>query len=258
MQLSVTVELDYWLPAPADVLLQIEVAALPDQRLDRQSLTIWSDSPVAAVAGHAGIGQRCVARGEGQFRLTYDALVTIDRAKVDIAGLAATPLAALPGDAIAYLLPSRYVEGDEFEGFVSATFPSLAGGALAQALVTWIDRNLVYRAGASNGTTTALTTFANRSGVCRDYAHLLAALARAGGIPARCVAAYAPGVNPPDFHAVCQLWLAGAWHLVDATGMAGARDLAIVAVGRDATDIAFMTVFGTATLCRQEVCVTVV
>lgn len=258
MQVSVAVELDYWLPAPADVLLQIEVAALPDQRLDRQSLTVWSDTPIAAVAGHAGIGQRCVARGEGQFRLSYDALVTIDRAPADIARLSATPLAELPGDTIAYLLPSRYVEADQFEGFVSATFPALAGGALAQALVTWIGRNLVYRAGASNGTATALTTFANRSGVCRDYAHLLAALARAGGIPARCVAAYAPGVDPPDFHAVCQLWLAGAWHLIDATGMASARDLAIVAVGRDATDIAFMTVFGTATLCRQDVRVTAV
>ncbi|WP_369015557.1 transglutaminase-like domain-containing protein, partial [Serratia marcescens] len=44
--------------------------------------------------------------------------------------------------------------------------------------------------------TTALMTFADRRGVCRDYAHLLVALARAGGIPARCVSAYAPGVDP--------------------------------------------------------------
>ncbi|WP_342454627.1 transglutaminase-like domain-containing protein [Sphingomonas sp. H160509] len=57
--------------------------------------------------------------------------------------------------------------------------------------------------------TTALDTFASRSGVCRDYSHLLVSLARAGGIPARCVSAYAPGVDPPDFHAVAELWLAG-------------------------------------------------
>lgn len=253
MQLSVAVELDYWMEDPADVLLQIEVAALADQRLDQQSLTVWSDRPIAAVPGHSGIGQRCVVRAHGPFRLAYEALVTLRRAPVDIAALPHTPLGALPGDAIEYLLASRYVEADQFEGFVAAEFGGLSGGALAAALVDWTRRNLGYRAGASNGTTTALATFANRTGVCRDYAHLVAALARAGGIPARCVAAYAPGVDPQDFHAACQLWLGGAWHLVDATGMATAQELAIVAVGRDATDIAFMTVFGAATLCRQAV-----
>ena len=101
-----------------------------------------------------------------------------------------------------------------------------------------------------------MMTFAERRGVCRDYAHLLVALARAGGIPARCVSAYAPGVDPPDFHAVAELWIDGGWHLIDATGMASCADLARVAVERDATDIAFMTVFGTATLNWQNVAVT--
>ena len=96
-----------------------------------------------------------------------------------------------------------------------------------------------------------------RSGVCRDYAHLLVALARAGDIPARCVAAYAPGVDPPDFHAVAELWLDGEWRLVDPTGMANCQDLVRVCVGRDATDIAFMTIFGSASLIEQRVAVTV-
>ena len=103
------------------------------------------------------------------------------------------------------------------------------------------------------GTTTALDTFASREGVCRDYAHLLVALARAAEIPARCVAAYAPDVTPPDFHAVAELWLDGGWHLVDATGMASPAEIARICVGRDATDIAFMTVFGTAQLIAQRV-----
>ena len=98
-----------------------------------------------------------------------------------------------------------------------------------------------------------METFAAGRGVCRDYAHLLVALARAAEIPARCVAVYAPGVDPPDFHAVAELWLDGSWHLVDATGMARADEMAVVTVGRDATDIAFMTVFGTANLWTQTV-----
>ena len=89
--------------------------------------------------------------------------------------------------------------------------------------------------------------------MCRDFAHLLVTMARAGGIPARCVSAYAPGVDPPDFHAVAELWLDGEWRLVDATGMARADELARVAVGRDATDIAFLTIFGRAEMMRQTV-----
>jgi len=55
---------------------------------------------------------------------------------------------------------------------------------------------------------------------------------------------------------VVQGWLDGGWHLVDATGMATPNEIARVGIGRDATDIAFMTVFGTATLLEQRVLVT--
>ncbi len=175
--------------------------------------------------------------------------------RIDFATLPATPARMLPAETIAYLLPSRYCESDKFEGFVEQQFAGLEGGALAAAMSDWVRENLIYASGTSSGATTALMTFADRRGVCRDYAHLLVSLARAGGIPARCVSAYAPGVDPPDFHAVAELWLAGAWHLVDATGMASCGDLARVAVGRDATDIAFMTVFGRATMNEQRVSV---
>ena len=52
MRLTIHAHLDYAFPAPADVLLQVEVAAQPDQRLETQSLTIHSDHPIRAVAGH--------------------------------------------------------------------------------------------------------------------------------------------------------------------------------------------------------------
>ena len=85
---------------------------------------------------------------------------------------------------------------------------------------------------------------------------MLATFARAAAIPARIVSAYAPDVTPPDFHAIVEVWLEDAWHLVDATGMAKAEEVVRIAVGRDATDIAFMTVFGTATFRNQSVSVT--
>ena len=78
-------------------------------------------------------------------------------------------------------------------------------------------------------------------------------LARASQVPARMVSVYAPSVEPPDFHAVAEVWLDGAWRLVDATGMAEAPEMARIGVGRDAADIAFMMVFGPSTLKEQVV-----
>lgn len=253
MRLSIEVDLDYQFAAPADVLLQIEAAALPDQRIVEERLTLWSDQPIHAVPGQDGIGQRCWARGEGRLVAEYRATVDVTRATVDLGTLPATPVRLLPGEAVGYLLPSRYCQSDRFEGFVRRQFGRAEGGTLASAIVHWVQGALEYRGDASTGETTALDTFAARAGVCRDYAHLVVALARAGEIPARCVSAYAPGVDPPDFHAVAELWLDGAWHLADATGMAGCGEIARVCVGRDATDIAFMTVFGGSQLIRQEV-----
>ena len=80
-------------------------------------------------------------------------------------------------------------------------------------------------------------------------------MARASGIPARCVSAYAWQLNPPDFHAVVEVWLDGAWHLVDPTRLAPVEGLVRIGVGRDAVDIAFMTAFGTAELNEQRVSV---
>lgn len=253
MRLQIEVELDYAMAGPADVLLQVEAAALPEQRIEAEALTVWADKPIRAVPGEDGIGQRCWIHAEGRLQAQYRATVAVSRPPVVLAGLAATPLRDLPGALTGYLLASRYCPSDRLEGFVLRQFRGLSGGALAAALVGWVATEIDYRGDATTGDTTALDTFASRAGVCRDFAHLLVTLARAGGIPARCVAAYAPGVDPPDFHAVAELWLDGGWHLVDATGMARAEELAVVAAGRDATDIAFMTIWGRASLQRQTV-----
>ena len=119
-----------------------------------------------------------------------------------------------------------------------------------------------YVPGCSDSSTTALDSFVERRGICRDYAHVMVTLARASAIPARYCSVYAPGVEPPDFHAVAEVFLAdatvpggGAWHLVDATGMADPADTVKIGVGRDAADVSFMTVFGEATFEDKEVTV---
>jgi transglutaminase-like putative cysteine protease len=256
VRIVIDVLLDYHIPEPHDVLLQIEAAAMTDQRLVSSSLTVTSPERLGATPGEEAIGQRTWAAGAGQFLAKYRAQVDIRRPLVSIDALTADDPRTLPSLVVPYLLPSRYCESDRFESFVQREFSDHSGGAKIAAMRDWIGSHVDYVSGASTGETTAAGTFVQRQGVCRDFAHLLAGFSRAAMIPARLVSAYAPGVTPPDFHAVVEVWLAGSWHLIDATGMAQADEIVRICVGRDATDIAFMTVFGTAELRDQRVTVT--
>ncbi len=139
---------------------------------------------------------------------------------------------------------------------VGGDFPGLTGGALVAALHDWIVQNLSYVPGVSDAATTATDTFLSRKGVCRDYAHVLIAMARAAGIPARIASVYAPDVTPQDFHAVADIFLDGGWYLVDATGMARADEMVRIGVGLDAAEISFMTAYAPAQLISQQVTVT--
>ena len=166
---------------------------MADQTIESRVATLWSDSPIRAVRGEDGIGQRCWSRGHGRFTAEYKAIVAVKRERVQLELYPATPPRMLDGELTPYLMPSRYCPSDRFEGFVAREFGGLEGGPLAAALTEWVYQSLDYRCGSSSGETTALDTFASRSGVCRDYSHLLVSLARAGGIPARCVVGLCAG-----------------------------------------------------------------
>lgn len=256
MRLAITAHLDYRLRTPADCLLAVEVAPMTDQVLVWDQLRVGGVGPLSPVAALEGIGRRTWMHGETQLTADYQAVVDIDRAPMVLEGLGADPLATLPAAVVPYLFPSRYCDSDRFEAAVLREFGDLAGGAKVQAIATWIRGHLDYAPGVSASTTTASDTFVAHHGVCRDFAHLLIAMVRAADIPARMVGAYGLGVTPQDFHAVAEVWLAGAWHLVDATGMAPTDGLVRLGVGRDATDIAFLTVFGRADFLAQWVTVT--
>jgi transglutaminase-like putative cysteine protease len=108
----------------------------------------------------------------------------------------------------------------------------------------WIRDNLAYVPGSSDTSTGALETYVARRGVCRDFAHLMISLTRASSIPARFACVYAPDVEPQDFHAVPEVFLDGAWYLIDPTGMAKAKEMAKIGIGRDAADVSFLTSYG--------------
>ena len=112
---------------------------------------------------------------------------------------------------------------------------------LLAAVTRWVGGALVYVPGSSGPMDGASQTMNYGAGVCRDYAHLVAAMLRARGVAARVVAVYAPGCFPMDFHAVVEANVAGRWQVVDATLMAPRQSFVRIATGRDAADTAFMS-----------------
>ncbi|MES2496970.1 MAG: transglutaminase family protein [Pseudomonadota bacterium] len=255
MRLKIDAALSYFMAEPVDVLLTIEAAQMPDQKLVEDMLTIDGVDPLRAIEGEDGIGRRTWMRAQGQFYARYQAVIDVEHRSTSIDGLTITPRRELPPHVIPYLWPSRYCEADRFEAFVEREFPGDNHGRKILEMARWVREHLDYCPGSTDARTTAVDVFVSRQGVCRDFAHLLASLARAAGVPARLVSAYAWQLNPPDFHAVVEVWLAGDWYLVDATELAPLEGLVRIAVGRDATDIAFMTIFGGADLIEQNVIV---
>lgn len=144
-------------------------------------------------------------------------------------------------DAALHLHPSRYCEVDEFEAIAAEVLDGREGLEALDAVVRWVHEHLEYVPGSSTVTDSARSTHLSRQGVCRDYAHLTATLLRAGGIPARCASAYAPGLSPMDFHLVVEALVAGEWQVVDATHLAPRASMMRIATGQDAADTAFMT-----------------
>ncbi len=255
MRLSIDATLDYHLPQPADLLLALEVAQMHDQVLLDDRLTVSGVEPMMPISAEESLGRRTWTRGSDRVTAHYTALVDVERPVVTLPGLAADVLRTLPALVVPYLFPSRYCEADRFEALVRREFGTLEGGAKVHAMAEWIRAHVDYLAGTSDATTTATDILISRQGVCRDFAHLLIAMTRAAGIPARMVAAYAWQLDPQDFHAVAEVWLDGGWHIVDATGLAPCDGIVRIGVGRDATDISFLTVFGQADLIFQQVAV---
>jgi transglutaminase-like putative cysteine protease len=114
------------------------------------------------------------------------------------------------------------------------------------AAADWVAEHMEYVAGATDVATVASEAYRRRQGVCQDFAHVLLAILRAAGIPAR----YASGYLHPDAdtatgatvagqsHAWVEAWI-GEWMPIDPTNRVpvGERHV-LVARGRDYADVA--------------------
>lgn len=159
---------------------------------------------------------------------------------------AGSPRPVTAAERLQAVRPSRYCPSDRLEAFVRQEFAGLDSdpSSVLLSVADWVARRLRYVVGSSRVSDDAITTMLAGQGVCRDYAHLTIALLRAMEVPARLVAAYAPGLYPMDFHAVVEVDIDGVWQAVDVTRLAPVASMVRIHHGQDAADTAFLSLFG--------------
>ncbi|SNT41192.1 Transglutaminase-like enzyme, putative cysteine protease [Granulicella rosea] len=166
------------------------------------------------------------------------------------------PIEELPSDVLQFLLPSRYCQVDQFGGIAQDLFANtVSGWDRATAIRDWVHDHVTFNYNAARPTKTSMDVFTERIGVCRDFQHLAITLSRCMNIPARYVTGYIGDIRRPysgagDFSAWYQVYLNGQWINLDARHNYPRQGRLLMAVGRDAADVAITTSFGTANLTR--------
>ena len=219
--------------------LAVSVAAA-DLGASTETLTLTASDgsavPHREVTLDRGMRLHVIDAPEGEVTLTYDATVALT---------AVEPEQVSDADAFTYVLPSRYCPSDRLTGLANTEFGHIEADAVrARRIVSWVHERLSYVQGTTTATDDALTPLLGGLGVCRDYAHLVVALARAVGMPARYVSVYAPGLSPMDAHAVVEIGVDGKWFVFDATRLAPRRSMVRIGTGRDAADVAVLSSLG--------------
>lgn len=189
----------------------------------------------------------------GELQLSYQATVELSHFYADPGTVAEIQPADLPIDVFHYLYPSRYCQSDRLTRLAASEFGHLEQGySRVTAICNWIYDNVIYLSGSSDSQTSAYDTATERTGVCRDFAHLGIAFCRALGIPARFITGYAHGLNPPDFHACFEAYLGHRWYFFDPTRLVPQNGFIRIGTGRDAADVSFATLFGAVQMNQME------
>ena len=166
----------------------------------------------------------------------------------------------LPDDTLVYLLGSRYCETDKLGNIAWQLFGNTPPGwARVQAILDFVHNHIHFDYMQADRYRGAFDAYNGKVGVCRDFTHLAIAFCRCMNIPARYCTGYLGDINiapipgPMDFSAWFEVYLGGHWYTADARNNVPRTGRILMAIGRDATDVALSTEFGPAVLAGFEV-----
>lgn len=161
----------------------------------------------------------------------------------------------LPENTLIYLLGSRYCETDQLSQTAWNLFGHYPGGwPRVQAICDFVHGHVQFGCEFARPTKTALETFNEGRGVCRDFAHLAVAFRRCLNIPARYCTGYLGDIGVPandapmDFAGWFEAYLGHRWYTFDPRNYVPRIGRILMARGRDAADVAIATTFGPSTL----------
>jgi transglutaminase-like putative cysteine protease len=166
----------------------------------------------------------------------------------------------LPEETLVFLLGSRYCDTDLLSETAWQLFQSTPPGwPRVQAICDYVHERIAFDYQNARSTRTAAQAYEERTGVCRDYAHLAITFCRCMNIPARYCTGYLSDIGTPppwgigDFAAWFEVYLGGRWHMFDARNNVPRIGRVLMARGRDASDVAIATTFGPNTLASFKV-----
>jgi len=257
MIIKIGYDIEFELPGATPIILMLYVH--PSRQKDLRSEEKLIVDPAVPVTQYRDLfGNVCgrLIAPAGVVRFTLDALIE-DSGRPD----PKTPDAVqhrvedLPDETLEFLLASRYCEVDKLSDIAWNLFGSTPPGwARVQAICDWVHNHITFGYHFADSSKSAFDVYQDGKGVCRDFMHLAATFCRCMNIPARYATGYLGdiGVPPPhypgDFSAWFEVYLGGKWHTFDARHNVSRIGRILMAVGRDAADVAITTNFGKAIL----------
>jgi transglutaminase-like putative cysteine protease len=253
MQIRLGYELIYQCPQPTPMILNLNVHHTRIGDLVRPDIMLTE--PWVPQTNYRDLfGNLCtrLVAPPGRLRITADALINDSGLPEPVIPNAQQhAVESLPDDTLVYLLASRYCDTETLSGVAWNLFGNAPSGwARVQSICDFVNRHITFGYQYARPTRTAAEAFHERSGVCRDYAHLAIALCRCLNIPARYCTGYlgdigVPALDAPmDFAGWFEAYIGGTWYTFDARNNAPRIGRVLMARGRDAADVAISMTFG--------------
>jgi transglutaminase-like putative cysteine protease len=262
MRIRAGYELSYHCPAPVAILLMVSVhrCRMPDLITSGEITFTGGAVPRTYDDRFGNLCTRILAPA-GPLTISTDFIIQ-DSGQPD-----ATPwhaiqheVADLPDDVLTFLLGSRYCETDRLSDTAWSLFGHLPPGwARVQGVLDFVHRHIRFDYQQARSTRTAWDAYQEGVGVCRDYAHLALTFCRCLNIPARYCTGYLGDIGVPlapfpmDFSGWFEVYLGQSWYTCDARHNVPRIGRILMAVGRDATDVAISNSFGRAPLTGFQV-----
>ncbi|HYR44183.1 MAG TPA: transglutaminase family protein, partial [Terriglobia bacterium] len=188
LQLRAGFELIYRFPQPTPVILLVNIHdSRASDIVAPDSLVIEPAIPIADYRDVFGNQCKRVLAPAGRIRLSTNCVIR-DSGKPDERVFAAgqDTVEDLPQEVLMFLLGSRYCETDKVSEVAWRLFSHVAPGyPRVQAICDYVHDQIAFNYQNASPTRSALEALNERTGVCRDYAHLAIALCRCMNIPAR-------------------------------------------------------------------------